>query len=268
MVEHAWTNHGKLEIRVGTRYLASDVLRQKYYEQGAAFSNDEAKRKSIPLEVGWVNDDIKYGVRATARITPFSWASTVGYKGSLINKELMEARSKEEEELVKTGRISKTWRCDVYFMQLTEDRIMDGSDPFTNPIAWAINSALSPKTRNAEYVWDLDRLSMVTHLYPTINIEKGENILVFYGASFGEGILTKDLRPNEEHETKNHEEAIQKVISEFDLPDEDCKRLFNTERRAPAPPRSPSTPRSPSPPRAPTAPTAPPAPVLHKLRRA
>ena len=135
----------------------------------------------------------------------------------------MEARSKEEDDLVKAGRITKEWRCDVYFMQLTEDRIMDGSDPFANPIAWAINSALSPKTRNAEYVWDLDRLSMVTHLYPTTNIERGENILVFYGDSFGEGILTKDLRPFSGHEPENHKEAIHKVISDLDLPNEDCK---------------------------------------------
>ena len=63
-------------------------------------------------------------------------------------------------------------------MQLTEDRFMDGSDPFLNPIAWAVNSSLSPKTCNAEYVWDQDRLTMVTHLHPTTVIDRGDWVLV------------------------------------------------------------------------------------------
>ena len=68
MVEHVWTQHGLLETKAGTRYLASDELRRAYYKEGAASSNDEAKKKKIPLEVVWINEEIKYGVKATTRI--------------------------------------------------------------------------------------------------------------------------------------------------------------------------------------------------------
>jgi hypothetical protein len=161
MVQHVWEKHGQLEVGVGTRYLASDELRKEYYKRGAATNNEEAIKRGIPLKVTWINDEVKYGVKATRKINSTDWIN-LGYRGYLINKSLMEARSKEEDDLVEAGRITKGWRCDVYFMQLSEDYYVDGSDPFTNLIAWAVNSAISPKTCNAEFSWDPSRMNTVT----------------------------------------------------------------------------------------------------------